>query len=344
METLSRSERATVELVRMKSNGLIAVKKTLNQTNTAYSTLMQAQISGIPQIYHVYELEKQTIVIEELVNGETLLQKGVVEEQLAIDWLLQLCHILQQVHGQNIIHRDLKPSNLMVTPRNVLYLVDFDAARMYQKEKDSDTVCLGTKGYAAPEQFGYAQTDRRSDIYALGVVGNQLTTGYFPSEKDNSGKLSPVIKRCTQLDPQLRYQTVDQVIDDLKRLQELPQKAGKPKKKINRKTIACVCVVVFLIYANFYHSPYTLRDNWITAFEHIYLILPVMMFVLDLFHLRTVPLIPYFREKRRRKWYIALYFVVWFFTLVAIVNGLNPFLSPEALPKSKSFASLMLSA
>ena len=90
-------------------------------------------------------------------------------------------------------------------------LIDFDASRFFKKGQSKDTVIIGTAGYAAPEQLGFAQSDERTDIFALGVLMNVMLTGEHPTNKLYKGKLRKVIEKCIQLDPQKRYKNVEEL-------------------------------------------------------------------------------------------------------------------------------------
>ena len=146
----------------------------------------------------------------------------------ALSIINQLCNVLDYLHKRNppVIFRDLKPSNVMVTPQQEVKLIDFGIARFFKKGKQSDTTNLGTPGYAAPEQYGGAgQSDARTDIYSLGVLINQMITGYDPSTAPSpfpmpdSRSLMPtippyiaqVISRSTQLQPELRYYSIAEI-------------------------------------------------------------------------------------------------------------------------------------
>lgn len=146
-----------------------------------------------------------------------------IPETLSI--IHQLCDVLDYLHRQNppVIFRDLKPGNIMLTPQGEVKLIDFGIARFFKPGKLQDTVNLGTPGYAAPEQHGHGgQTDARSDVYSLGVVFHQLITGHDPATTimalPPARSLNPaitiageaVITRATQLDPEARYQSVQE--------------------------------------------------------------------------------------------------------------------------------------
>ena len=135
----------------------------------------------MPRIEDIYELPDKTVLIEEYVEGVSVLDDVRQREKLpaseAVCLTLQLCEIVAFLHAQNppIIHRDIKPDNIICTrtqtptgTRTGIKLIDFSIARSYNPQKDKDTVFMGTVGYAPPEQYGFGQTDMRSDIYAIG--------------------------------------------------------------------------------------------------------------------------------------------------------------------------------
>lgn len=110
-----------------------------------------------------------------------------------------------------IIHRDIKPSNILLTPSDHVILIDFDASREFDAGKPEDTVLLGTREYAAPEQYGFGQSDARSDIYALGVLLNKMLTGTYPRRECPECSLGEIITRCTALLSDQRYASVEEL-------------------------------------------------------------------------------------------------------------------------------------
>lgn len=191
------------------------------------------------KIYEIFKYDDSLIVIEEFINGKTLQRilddNGPLNEDIAIGYIINLCSILDILHNQNppVIHRDIKPSNIMIDNNGVLKLIDFDVSRVYREERNMDTHILGTKGYASPEQFGFEQTDCRSDIYSVGVLINVLTTGKHIKEKLNDGRLKGIIEKCTSISPDNRYSSVKELQIDLNKI--LSGKEKNENIKLNLK-------------------------------------------------------------------------------------------------------------
>ena len=179
-----------------------------------YEQLKQSEEKGIVRIIQVEQEETGFSVIEEYLNGELLsvwMKRTHGEEEIR-EVFLQMLRIVRALHHMTppIIHRDLKPENFMVTDRGIV-LFDFDVSRPYARRQGASTV-VGTLGYAAPEQLGFEHSDPRSDIYSLGVILNVLCCGHLPSIKQ-SYMYREVIRKCTRLDPQDRYQSVEELMD-----------------------------------------------------------------------------------------------------------------------------------
>ena len=147
--------------------------------------------------------EDGAYVIEEYIDGVTAAEQTLTRKQ-AVRVLIELCDALNALHSAKIIHRDIKPSNLIIAADGHIKLIDFDASRIAKAVQDKDTQILGTEGFAPPEQFGFSQTDSRSDIYSFGVT-MKLLLG------ENAAQFGNVIRKCTSLDPNLRYQSIVQV-------------------------------------------------------------------------------------------------------------------------------------
>lgn len=213
-----------VRLVRNAVTGKIAVKKRMRiEQKQIYDFLKSHRSSFTPEIYVCVEDGEQLVVIEEYFEGqnlEDLLSEHALSEEEACCIVSELCCALEPLHWAvpPIVCRDLKPENIMITAQKEVKLVDFDIARTVSPGKSRDTVVLGTKGFAAPEQCGYAQTDGRSDIYALGAVLNYCILRKLPVEERIDGKLGKVVEKCIALSPDERYQSVGELKAALKRI------------------------------------------------------------------------------------------------------------------------------
>lgn len=205
---LKSSDKGEVWLASEKS-GRLVIRKRIAWTGLPYAMLKEKGYPLIPRILHCIEEDGETLVVEEYVQGESLLdrigRKAYLSEREAGNILLQLCDGLAPIHAQGIVHRDIKPSNLILQSGCIIRLIDFDAARTVKEHSGEDTMHLGTKGYAPPEQFGYGQTDARSDIYSIGItLRESMPEGY-------GGYLAKVFARCTEIDPDRRYRNVQEL-------------------------------------------------------------------------------------------------------------------------------------
>lgn len=211
-----------IYLVKDKLSDKIFVKKVLSRFSfDIYEQLKNLKIHGIPMIHDMILDQDRLILIEDYIHGQTLEQlldeQGTLSETDACNIILKLCDILKCLHGLNppIIHRDLKLSNIIVTSEQSLYIIDFDTARYHETGQDEDTELLGTKEYAPPEQYGFGQSDIRSDIYALGIIFNRLLTREYPKHHLTSGKYHSIISKCIRWDPEERFQSVELLKADL---------------------------------------------------------------------------------------------------------------------------------
>lgn len=181
----------------------------------------QMKHPNLVNIEEVYRLENGAVVMEEYVNGRTL--KDVLEENKTCSvaqtkhYLRQICSALEQIHSRNLVYRNLNPDNIMITMGNNVKLLECGVLRTTFLGKRQDTVFVGTPGYAAPEQFGFGQSDSRSDIYAVGVLLNIMLTGQMPWQKlySEETSLQRIIRCCTQVDRNKRYQNVGEIIKEL---------------------------------------------------------------------------------------------------------------------------------
>lgn len=158
----------------------------------------------IPHVPYVYDVVRNSqheyVIYAEYIEGKTL--KDYLEENgrctavKTVGYVAQLCDALAALQLLGIVHRDIKPENIIISNDEEVYLIDFDISRMKKADSKRDTSVLGTAGYAAPEQFGFAQSDHRTDLYSLGVLINVMSTGCFPGEKMAAGKMGPLFKNA----------------------------------------------------------------------------------------------------------------------------------------------------
>ncbi|GGC86081.1 serine/threonine-protein kinase [Enterococcus wangshanyuanii] len=175
-------------------------------------TLQELDHTHLPKIQEVLVEDGKLFLYEEFIHGKTLTQiiqrSEMIEIETLLKMTLELLDALIALHSKGIIHRDVKPGNIMLTNDGLLKLIDFDAVRTFDGGKETDTVQLGTIGFASPEQFGFAESDRRSDLYSVGVVMNVCATKKYPKEQLSTNKfLRPLILKATKLDPNDRYQS-----------------------------------------------------------------------------------------------------------------------------------------
>ncbi len=193
-------------------------------TGAAYEHLCAAQSAGrrfryLPRVFDCYHAGDSLVVVMEHVGGETLadvVYRCDPSLALACDVFPRLCDAVAELHGGfdvPLIPRDLKPSNVMLS-RDSMTIIDFGIARAYREEASEDTRHFGTRAYAPPEQFGFGQTDVRSDVYALGMLLYFCLTERTPDAKARAaGFADPripesfrqVIAKAAAFDPQNRY-------------------------------------------------------------------------------------------------------------------------------------------
>ena len=182
-----------------------------------YDLLRGVSHPNLPLIYDTVALEDGLAVLEEYVDGLTVaqvLETGAYTFQGAQKVLVGVCAALDFLHENGFVHRDVKPHNVLVSVSGEVKLIDFDIARSVTG-KGGDTRVLGTLGYAPPEQQGLRESDRRSDIYALGVLLNVMLTLEHPSVRLAPGRAGRIVMKCTAVSPEKRFQSVRELMDRL---------------------------------------------------------------------------------------------------------------------------------
>jgi len=255
-----------------RANKQWAIKEVRKDAVTNYRVVRQSLITEtdllkelshpyLPSIVDVIDEDGRFLIVMDYIEGNTLEKAlrllGPQPQEYVIEWGIQLCDVLGYLHTRKppIIYRDLKPGNIMLRPNGTITLIDFGTAREYKEANTGDTSYLGTRGYAAPEQFGgMGQTDARTDIYCLGTTMYHLVTGHNPGEPPFelypirywNPQLSPgleyIIAKCVQNNPDDRYNSCAEVMYDLQSYKEL----DRGYKKTAKVSIALFAAVIAL--------------------------------------------------------------------------------------------------
>jgi len=268
-----------------KANKQWAVKEVRRDGIKDFKSVKQGLISetellkklnhpNLPSIIDIIEKDDTMLIVMDYIEGNPLssmlLEYGILPQESVILWAKQLCDVLVYLHTREppIIYRDMKPANIMLKPDGNITLVDFGTAREFKKDQPSDTACLGTIGYAAPEQFGgQGQTDVRTDIYCLGATLYHLLTGKTPSEppyeiepvlqinSSVSSGLARIIQKCTQRNPLDRYQSCAELMYALDHYTELDEiYIKRQKRKLALFMLSLLCTFIFSVSAFFSYT------------------------------------------------------------------------------------------
>lgn len=254
----------------IKNDGSKSTKTLLKGLEREANILKNVDHPVLPRIVDIINQEGTIYVVMDFIEGTTindrLKKEGAQPQELVIEWGLQLASALDYLHNMNppVIYRDMKPSNVMIKPEGGVKLIDFGTAKEYIIENNADTTALGTRGYAAPEQFGDSQgrgiykTDARTDIYNLGATLYHIVTGKNPCEPPYEMKpirewnpalssgLEKIILKCTQPNPNDRYQNCSELMYALEHYTELDDAY---KKKNKKKMAAFIATTVLTVAA-----------------------------------------------------------------------------------------------
>ena len=264
------NEEHEVYLEKNRTNGNIYVKKTMYIYNlTVFEKLMAHPVAYIPRIFCLHEDgESGTLtVFEEYIHGDTLEYlletQGKLTEGTVSIYLIKLCGILSELHSFDppIIHRDIKPSNIILTKDDTLYLLDLNAGKLMAKGQARDTRMLGTRGYAAPEQYGFGSSVQATDIYAVGCLALALLTGDVAASAAYQGPLSPIINKCRAMDPSMRYESaarLKQALEKFLQTHRIPETIHQKSKKrflfFPNKAVPIFLLFLILFAIIIYHT------------------------------------------------------------------------------------------
>lgn len=221
LSELSSNQGLHTYLVRNRYNGQLCIWKEIHPMSlNVYKKLQTIRHPNMAAVLSVVSSELGGIVIEEYISGQTLenlLQiRGKIEKEQALVLIRQLFSVLEALEKNELVHRDIQPQNLLISTDGMLKLIDFGIARIRREQVVTDTQLLGTVGYAAPEQFGFRQTDSRSDIYAAGMVFHTMLTGHVPQGgRCETEFYKGFICNCIEIDPSKRYGSVREAVASL---------------------------------------------------------------------------------------------------------------------------------
>ncbi|MDE6434101.1 MAG: serine/threonine protein kinase [Lachnospiraceae bacterium] len=271
MDTRLNKQWAVKEVIKNKEQDTKALLRSLQREA---NILKMADHPVLPRIVDIINDKGTVFVVMDYIEGRTLseiLKKdGPQPQDKVVEWAKDLCKALDYLHSMTppIIYRDMKPSNIMVKPDGRVKLIDFGTAKEFDVESLADTTALGTRGYAAPEQFGDAKgrgiykTDARTDIYSLGATLYHVLTGRNPSEPPYvikpirewnpllSGGLEKLIVKCTMANPENRYQNCTELFYALENYEKLDDAFRKESfRKMQSFFISAVLTLCFGITA-----------------------------------------------------------------------------------------------
>ena len=222
-ECLKESEDSSTFLVKETATGILCVLKWGRNRQTEFlrnemeilEKLADRKLSGIPKAYRIFEENGEVYLVREYIEGMSLaqmvLQKGGISEAEICRISRKICQTAEQFQNPDepMIHRDIKPENIVVTPGSEVVFIDFGTMRSYKKDGSRDTFVVGTRGTAAPEQYGYTQTDQRTDVYAIGQTMLYMVSESYEmnqlSECAVSRRMKKIIEKACSFEPDKRY-------------------------------------------------------------------------------------------------------------------------------------------
>ena len=216
-----------ITFVKNKTTNQICIQKIIpTLQKEVYEYLSQHHINNTPEVYDIKYFDNFIVVLTEYIEGSTLTEylnniylqtKDDVKYDINTFYILinNLLDIVKNLqHSNRIIHKDIKPDNIIITKNNELYLIDFDSAKIYTNT-NKKTQLLVSIGYAAPEQYGFGNTNMQTDIYAIGKIIDDFTT--IIDNDDLSKKLQPIINKCCELNYKDRYKNISHLKADIYR-------------------------------------------------------------------------------------------------------------------------------
>lgn len=209
LATIKNTENSKIYLYQNNSNHQKLVKRVSKYRNDdVFRKIRNLNINNLMSIYEVCSDDDSLIVLEEFIEGKsllTILEEETLSAKMACKYAYQICNALIGLHNLGIIHRDIKPSNIIINKDDEAILIDMGIARLISSNGEKDTCELGTVGFAAPEQFGLSQSGKSTDIYSLGILLNIMITGVHPVIRTAKGPIKKVINKAISTEISKRY-------------------------------------------------------------------------------------------------------------------------------------------
>lgn len=205
-----------IDLVRNNKTGQLMIRRlSSGESYPVLRALCGISHHNLMKVYDVKIQDGICVSLCEFINGNTLAYEiennGPYSISESKRTLCRVCDGLSALHKNGIVHRDIKPENIMISQSGEVKIIDYSITRLIKPEKTKDTSVLGTEGYAPPEQFGFAQTNGRADIYSCGVLLNFMLTGKLPDEAMHQGPLKTVIEKCVEIDERKRFSSAGEL-------------------------------------------------------------------------------------------------------------------------------------
>ena len=264
LSCMKYTEQKQVYLLRKAVTGELAVlkcgfgmyRRVLKEEYRLLLHLNRMKEKGFPKLLAWKEESEACMLIREYVEGDTLQElmekETVLTNQEALDAAVQVSELLCCLHQQNppVIYRDVKPQNIVRTPEGNFVLIDLDTARIYKDGVGEDTVFMGTRGFASPEQFGFHQTDVRTDVYGFGMLFLYLMTGVYEKNKKFETlpkQIKKIIEKCTEFNPKDRYPSIkeaEQMILRFQKRMEWQESLRKQNRRIHKLLLPAFLLIL----------------------------------------------------------------------------------------------------
>ena len=246
---LASNEAGSTEVVSRQGAGHVGegplVRKRIKRNvanDEVFSRLSSVCGAHLPRVVETYDLPDQLVIVREYVYGASLAtcvaNAGRMGQTAAARVVADVCDAVAALHEQGIVHRDVSPKNVILSPRGAV-LIDLGIARAYVEGAQRDTTRLGTWGFASPEQYGFAQTDGRSDVYSVGCLLGYMLTGLTPDSEGYAAALADpgivrselrrIVEKACSFEPSERYQSATALRDAV--LQAVPEAAVRNDAK-----------------------------------------------------------------------------------------------------------------